>query len=47
MQAYGRRARVVRPGKEATSWADITADMMSGVGEKYIYDISHCIGQTN
>lgn len=39
LQAYERRARVVRPGKEATYWADVTADMMSDeerVGDKYI-----------
>lgn len=42
MQAYERRARVVRSGKEAGFWADITADMMSEeerVGDKYIQHI--------
>ena len=29
LQAYERRARVVRPGKEAKFWADVTADIMS------------------
>ena len=29
MQAYERRSSVVRPGKEADYWKDVTPDMMS------------------
>ena len=39
LQAYERRACVVRPGNEAKFWVDVTADMMSEeerVGDRYV-----------
>ena len=50
LQAYERRACVVRPGNEAKFWVDVTADMMSEeerVGDRYTFGILHRIDPVN